>query len=82
MPNLGLGHMVLKEDEVFVICDERGDITPAQLGAGLYLRDMRYLSLYTLTLNGAPPALLGSSGMGCARNWSCATSTPSRFPCG
>src|SRR5947207_5759251 len=55
------GRMVLKEDEPFVVCNDRGNITPAQAGAGLYLRDMRYLSLFNLTINGEPLALLSST---------------------
>ena len=60
MPETRGERIVLKEDEVFVVCDEGGDITPAQAGAGVYLRDMRYLSLYNLTVNDEPLALLGA----------------------
>ncbi|HET8627224.1 MAG TPA: glycogen debranching N-terminal domain-containing protein [Thermomicrobiales bacterium] len=55
------GRVVLKEDEVFVVCNERGNITATQAGAGLYLRDIRYLSLYNLTVNGEAYALLSST---------------------
>lgn len=58
MPDTAGERTVLKGDEVFLVCDAGGDIGPALAGAGLYLRDMRYLSLYTLTIDGAPPALL------------------------
>ena len=53
-------HIVLKEDQVFVTTNAMGDM-PLGQSLGLYSRDTRYLSLYTLTLEGKEPVLLSSS---------------------
>ena len=53
--------MVLKQGEVFVVADERGDIGRSVAGAGIYFRDTRYLSDYHLLLNDEAPELLDSS---------------------
>lgn len=53
--------MVLKQGEVFVVSDDRGDIGRNVLGAGIYFHDTRYLSEYRLLLNDEPPDLLDSS---------------------
>jgi glycogen debranching enzyme len=50
--------IVLKHDELFVVCDELGDIEERVLGAGFYFRDMRYLSTLKLRLDGCPLELL------------------------
>lgn len=56
------GTMVLKQGEIFVVSDERGDIGRTVAGAGLYYRDTRFLSDYQLLLNDELPDLLDSSG--------------------
>lgn len=53
---------VLKGDEVFLVCNQTGDVTGTQPGAGLYLRDTRYLRHYRVLINGRETALLSSSG--------------------
>ncbi|MBX6341475.1 MAG: amylo-alpha-1,6-glucosidase, partial [Thermomicrobiaceae bacterium] len=53
--------MVLKQGEIFVVSDERGEIGRNVPGAGIYFRDTRYLSDYHLALNGETPELLDSS---------------------
>jgi glycogen debranching enzyme len=51
--------MVLKHDELFVVCDALGDIDPlGPNGAGLYFRDMRHLSTLVLLIDGCPLELL------------------------
>ncbi|HUY99556.1 MAG TPA: glycogen debranching N-terminal domain-containing protein [Thermomicrobiaceae bacterium] len=54
--------MVLKQGEVFVVADERGEIGRSVPGAGVYFRDTRFLSDYHLLLNDEAPDLLDSSG--------------------
>ncbi|MDI3341668.1 MAG: glycogen debranching N-terminal domain-containing protein [Sphaerobacter sp.] len=56
------GTMVLKQGEIFVVSDDRGDIGPSVAGAGVYYRDTRFLSDYLLLLNDELPDLLDSSG--------------------
>ena len=54
--------VILKHDELFVVCDAAGDIQPTgPNGSGLYFRDMRHLSTFTLVIEGCP---LGSLGLG------------------
>ncbi|HEX9987884.1 MAG TPA: glycogen debranching N-terminal domain-containing protein [Chloroflexia bacterium] len=60
MPTLAQ-QVVLKEGGVFVVSHENGDISGNE-GLGLYYKDMRYLSLFTLQLNGQAPPLLNFSG--------------------
>ncbi|HMM41799.1 MAG TPA: glycogen debranching N-terminal domain-containing protein, partial [Thermomicrobiales bacterium] len=50
--------IVLKHDELFVTCNDLGDIEPDTLGAGFYFRDMRHLSTLQLRLDGSPLELL------------------------
>ena len=50
--------VVQKHGELFVVCDERGDISQVLAGAGLYFRDMRYLSYLTLSVEGQQLELL------------------------
>jgi glycogen debranching enzyme len=51
--------VVLKHDELFVVCDALGDIDPlGPHGAGLYFRDMRHLSTLALHIDGCPLELL------------------------
>lgn len=53
---------VLKQGEIFVVSNERGDIGSDVAGAGIYFRDTRYLSECRLTLNdGLMPDLLDAS---------------------
>jgi len=50
--------IVLKHDELFVTCNDLGDIEPETTGAGFYFRDMRHLSTLQLRLEGSPLELL------------------------
>src|SRR3954447_17701281 len=50
--------LTILEGSTFCICDERGDLSAAT--HGLYASDTRFLSRFTLTLNGAAPLLLTS----------------------
>jgi glycogen debranching enzyme len=50
--------LTILEGSTFCICDARGDICDAT--GGLFSDDMRFLSLYRLTINGEPPLLLSS----------------------
>jgi glycogen debranching enzyme len=52
--------LVLKEDQVFVTSNSMGDM-PSGDSLGLYYNDTRYLSLYTLTIEGKEPVLLSAS---------------------
>lgn len=52
--------LVQKHGELFVVCDERGDISPSLTGAGLYFRDMRHLSHLAVSLTGQRLELLDS----------------------
>jgi glycogen debranching enzyme len=54
-------HVVLKEGGVFLVSQENGDVS-GEAGSGLYYQDMRYLSLFTLRINGEAPPLLNFSG--------------------
>jgi glycogen debranching enzyme len=55
--------LVLKENLVFMVSREDGDVSPTdQEGFGLYYKDTRYLSILELSVNGYAPALLTSSG--------------------
>jgi glycogen debranching enzyme len=50
--------LTILEGSTFCICDERGDLSAPT--HGLYASDTRFLSRFTLTLNGASPLLLTS----------------------
>ncbi len=52
--------LVLKEEGIFVTSNTLGDM-PSGGSLGLYYNDTRYLSLYTLTLEGKEPVLLSAS---------------------
>src|SRR5438034_1074830 len=52
--------LVLKEGDVFLLSHSTGDISGND-GLGLYCNDIRYLSLFTFTVNGQSPPLLSSS---------------------
>jgi glycogen debranching enzyme len=56
------GRIVLKENRIMVVSDERGDIPAgSRAGYGLYFSDTRFLSAYEFRLNGIQPILLSSS---------------------
>src|SRR5213595_176059 len=52
--------LVLKEDQIFITTDTMGDM-PTGGSLGLYYNDTRYLSLYSLSIEGKQPVLLSSS---------------------
>ena len=55
-------HRTLKHGDTFVLVDTHGDLGVAGGGSdGLFHCDTRFLSLLALTLDGAPPLLLGSN---------------------
>jgi glycogen debranching enzyme len=56
-----LEQLVLKENELMMVSDEMGDVPEGRRRLGLYYRDMRYLSIFGLAINGQKPRLLGSS---------------------
>lgn len=56
----GMDKLVLRENEMFMVSDQRGDMGLGQR-LGLYYHDTRYLSVYQLTLDGQSPTLLSSS---------------------
>ncbi|MCG0276474.1 MAG: amylo-alpha-1,6-glucosidase [Thermosediminibacteraceae bacterium] len=51
-------HKVIKEDRVFVITSELGDIEESTLG--MFYQDTRYLSKYKLKINGKKPVFLSA----------------------
>ena len=53
---------VIKENEVFLVSDDRGDIGQDQEGHGLYWRDTRFLSRFELRIEGTNPVLLSAAG--------------------
>ncbi|MDP8923234.1 MAG: amylo-alpha-1,6-glucosidase [Chloroflexota bacterium] len=58
-----LDRPVLKEHQMFLVSDARGDIAAHNVdGQGLYWRDTRFLSLYELRLGTGQPQLLSSAG--------------------
>lgn len=59
---------VLKEDELMMISDELGDMPQGRRRLGLYYRDMRYFSVFEMTINGLRPRLLSSSS---EQNYTC-----------
>ncbi len=50
--------LTILEGSTFCICDERGDI--GMTTSGFFVEDTRYLSRFTLTMNGKQPLLLVS----------------------
>jgi glycogen debranching enzyme len=56
----GMNKLVLREGDMFMVSDQRGDMAVGQT-LGLYYHDTRYLSVYQLALNGQTPTLLSSS---------------------
>ena len=58
-----LDRIVLKEHQMFLVCDGSGDIAAHNVdGQGLYWHDTRFLSLFELSLDAGRPQLLSSSG--------------------
>ncbi len=54
---------VLKEGELFLVCDLAGDIRALSTeGQGLYFRDTRFLSMYQMTVEGMDLSLLSAAG--------------------
>jgi glycogen debranching enzyme len=56
----GMNKLVLREGDMFVVSDPRGDMAVGQT-LGFFYRDMRYLSVYRLALDDQAPTLLSSS---------------------
>lgn len=57
-----LKNRVIKENDLFLLTDESGDIPPGSTdGCGLYTQDTRFLSRFELYINGVKPILLESS---------------------
>ena len=52
---------VLKENELVMVSDEIGDMPEGRRRLGLYYRDMRYLSIFEMTVNEQRPRLLSAS---------------------
>ena len=58
-----LDRIVLKEHQMFLVCDANGDIAAHNTdGHGLYWHDTRFLSLFELEMDAGRPQLLSSSG--------------------
>jgi glycogen debranching enzyme len=54
---------VLKENEVFLVCDIAGDIQAlSREGQGLYFRDTRFLSMFEMSIDGLSLSLLSAAG--------------------
>lgn len=54
---------VLKENELFIVCDAAGDIRAlSREGQGLYFRDTRFLSMFELSIEDIQLYLLSSAG--------------------
>ena len=54
---------VLKENEVFLVCDVAGDVQAlSQEGQGLYFRDTRFLSMFEMNIDEMSVSLLSSAG--------------------
>ncbi|MBA2874280.1 amylo-alpha-1,6-glucosidase [Thermaerobacillus caldiproteolyticus] len=56
-----MGYRVIKENDVFLLTDEKGNIPKHHpYGLGLYTKDTRFLSEFALRINGKEPILLSS----------------------
>ncbi|KWW17280.1 amylo-alpha-1,6-glucosidase [Peribacillus simplex] len=54
-------YRVIKENDLFLLTDERGNITENhQYGLGLYAKDTRFLNKLNIKINGEDPILLSS----------------------
>src|SRR3954453_9455217 len=51
--------LTILEGSTFCICDEKGDVGVHE-PSGFFTRDTRFLSVYSLTLNGERPLMLSS----------------------
>ncbi|MFC4737356.1 glycogen debranching N-terminal domain-containing protein [Bacillus daqingensis] len=57
-----MNYRVIKENDLFFLTDESGDIPKDHpYGPGLYAKDTRFLSSYSLKINGEKPILLSST---------------------
>ena len=57
------GHIVIKENEIFLVSDGRGDVSAhAGDGQGLYYHDTRFLSLYQFAVDEFEPVVLATAG--------------------
>jgi glycogen debranching enzyme len=58
---IGMDYRVIKENDVFFLTDEKGNIPQSHpYGLGLYTKDTRFLSEFSLRINGEEPVLLSS----------------------
>ncbi|MDZ5712730.1 amylo-alpha-1,6-glucosidase [Jeotgalibacillus haloalkalitolerans] len=58
-----MNYRVIKENDLFLLTDEKGDITPNHTyELGLYTKDTRFLSEFKLLINGESPIPLHSDG--------------------
>ncbi|BDG48299.1 amylo-alpha-1,6-glucosidase [Parageobacillus sp. KH3-4] len=56
-----MNYRVIKENDVFFLTDEKGNIPKSHpYGLGLYTKDTRFLSEFSLRINGEEPVLLSS----------------------
>ncbi len=56
-----MSELVMKEGDLFLVCDHNGDVMGGGSPHGLYHRDTRYLSRLELRVSGEPPHLLSAS---------------------
>ena len=57
-----MDYRVIKEDDLFLLTDKKGDIPENDMyGLGLYTKDTRFLSRWNLKINGKEPLLLSSN---------------------
>ena len=54
--------LTVLEGNTFFVCDDDGNATAGS--EGLYANDVRYVSLWRMTLDGLPPKLLGTGAQG------------------
>jgi glycogen debranching enzyme len=58
---IAMDYRVIKENDVFFLTDEKGNIPKSHpYGLGLYTKDTRFLSEFSLRINGEEPVLLSS----------------------
>jgi len=55
-----MDYRVIKENDVFMLTDIAGDISPTNHGHGLYTKDTRFVSRLALLINGERPVSLAS----------------------
>jgi len=56
-----MNYRVIKNNDLFLMTDDHGDIKGQDSQGGLYMKDTRFLSKLELTLNGERPVLLSSA---------------------